>query len=65
MTVLADDGSFVKALGLTLTIPRFGLGVRGQRFSMLVRDGRVERLNVEPLPSDTTVSSAEHMLSQL
>ena len=42
----------------------FGMGKRGQRFSMVVNDGVVEQLNVEA-PGDFKVSSAEHMLDQL
>ena len=42
----------------------FGLGTRGQRFSMVINDGVVEQLNVEE-PGDFRVSSAEHMLGQL
>jgi peroxiredoxin len=43
---------------------KFGMGTRGQRFSMLVRDGRVEQLNIEE-PGAFKVSSAEHMIDQL
>jgi peroxiredoxin len=42
----------------------FGLGKRGQRFSMVVDDGVVTQLNVEA-PGDFSVSSAEHLLGQL
>jgi len=42
----------------------FGLGKRGQRFSMIVDDGVVKELNVEQ-PGDFSVSSAEHLLGQL
>ena len=65
VTMLADgNGDFVKALGLTMDASKFGMGTRGQRFSMLVRDGKVEQLNVEE-PGAFKVSSAEHMLQQL
>jgi peroxiredoxin len=43
---------------------KFGLGQRGQRFSMVVKDGVVEQLNVEG-PGEFKVSSAEHMLAQI
>ena len=43
---------------------KFGLGTRGQRFSMIVKDGVVEDLNVEE-PGDFKVSSAEYMLEKL
>ena len=65
VTMLADgNGDFVKALGLDADFTGFGMGGRGQRFSMVVDDGKVEQLNVEA-PGDFRVSSAEHMLEQL
>ena len=42
----------------------FGMGKRGQRYSMIFNDGVVEELNVEQ-PGDFKVSAAEHMLGQL
>ena len=65
VTMLADgNGDFAEALGLTMDGSAFGLGKRGQRFSMVVNDGTVEQLNVEG-PGEFKVSSAEHMLEQL
>ncbi|TFU03002.1 peroxiredoxin [Polymorphobacter arshaanensis] len=65
VTMLADgNGDFVKALGLTMDGSKFGMGLRGQRFSMLVKDGKVVELNVEE-PGAFKVSSAEHLLEQL
>lgn len=65
VTMLADgNGEFAEALGLTMDGTGFGLGKRGQRFSMIVDDGKVTELNVEA-PGDFKVSSAEHMLGQL
>ncbi|MDX3908948.1 MAG: peroxiredoxin [Sphingobium sp.] len=65
VTMLADgNGDFVKALGLEMDGSKFGLGTRGQRFSMIVNDGVVEELNVEA-PGDFKVSTAEYMLAQL
>jgi peroxiredoxin len=65
ITMLADgNGDFAEALGLTMDGSGFGLGKRGQRFSMIVEDGVVKELNVEQ-PGDFSVSSAEHMLGQL
>ena len=65
ITMLADgNGDFAEAVGLTMDGSAFGLGKRGQRFSMVVNDGVVEQLNVEA-PGDFKVSSAEHMLEQL
>jgi peroxiredoxin len=65
ITMLADgNGDFVEALGLIMDASGFGMGKRGQRFSMVINDGVVEQLNVEA-PGDFKVSSAEHMLGQL
>ncbi|HEY9579131.1 MAG TPA: peroxiredoxin [Rhizorhapis sp.] len=65
VAMLADgNGNFAKAVGLEMDGSGFGLGTRGQRFSMIVNDGVVEELNVEA-PGDYKVSSAEHMLEQL
>jgi glutaredoxin/glutathione-dependent peroxiredoxin len=65
ITMLADgNGDFAEALGLTMDGSGFGLGKRGQRYSMIVNDGVVEELNVEA-PGDFNLSSAEHMLGQL
>ena len=65
ITMLADgNGEFAEALGLTMDGSGYGMGQRGQRFSMIVEDGVVTELNVEQ-PGDFKVSSAEHMLGQL
>ncbi len=65
ITMLADgNADFAEAVGLTMDGSGFGMGKRGQRFSMVVNDGVVEQLNVEA-PGDFKVSSAEHMLGQL
>ena len=65
ITMLADgNADFVEAIGLTMDGSAFGLGKRGQRFSMVINDGVVEQLNVEE-PGDFKVSSADYMLGQL
>ncbi len=65
ITMIADgNGDFSKALGLTFDGSAFGMGLRGQRFSMIVKDGVVAELNIEP-PGAFGVSSAEHLLGQL
>jgi peroxiredoxin len=65
VTMLSDgNGAFVQALGLTMDGSRFGMGTRGQRFSMIVNDGVVEQLNVEE-PGAFNVSSADYMLERL
>ena len=63
--MLADgNGEFTRALGLELDATGFGMGMRGQRFSMVVNDGTVEALYVEA-PGAFEVSTAEHMLANL
>lgn len=65
VTMLADgNGEFAEALGLTMDGTGFGMGKRGQRYSLIVNDGVVEEVNVEA-PGDFKVSSADHMLGQL
>ena len=62
--MLADgSGEFTKALGLTLDLTARGMGVRSNRYSMLVKDGKVTSLNVEA-PGKFEVSDATTMLSQ-
>ena len=59
------DGSaaWTKALGLELDLTAKGMGVRMQRFSMLVENGVIKTLNVEG-PGKFEVSNAETMLAQ-
>ena len=65
VTMLADgNGDFVKAVGLEMDGSGFGLGGRGQRFSMVVNDGVVEQLHVEA-PGQFEVSSADYLLARL
>ena len=65
VTMLADgNGDFAQGLGLTMDGSKFGLGQRGQRFSMIVNDGVVESLNVEE-PGAFAVSSADYMIERL
>ncbi len=60
------DGSadFAKATGLTLDLTARGLGLRSNRYSMLVVDGVVKSLNIEG-PGKFEVSDADTMLKQL
>jgi peroxiredoxin len=60
------DGSaaWTRALGLELDLGARGMGMRMQRFSMLVDDGVVKQLNVEG-PGKFEVSDAETMLRQI
>lgn len=65
VSMLADgNAEFAKAIGLDFDASGPGLGVRSQRFSMLVEDGVVKKLNIEK-PGAFEVSSAEAMMAQL
>ena len=65
IVMLADgNGDFTRELGLTMDARGFGMGERSQRYSMLVKDGVVEQLNIEA-GGEFRVSSAEHLLAQL
>jgi len=59
------DGSadFAKATGLTFDLTARGMGVRSQRYSMLVEDGVVKSLNIEA-PGKFEVSDADTLLAQ-
>ena len=64
--MLADgSGSYTRALGMELDLNGLGLGVRGKRFAMVVDDGKVTHLAVEPNPGELDVSSAESVLAAL
>jgi peroxiredoxin len=63
--MLADgNGDFTKAIGLELDGSKFGMGPRSQRYSMIVKDGVVQTLNVEA-GGEFRVSAADYMLEQL
>jgi peroxiredoxin len=64
--VMLGDGSgeFAQAIGLELDRRKEGMGMRSQRYSMLVEDGVVTKLNIEP-PGEYGASSAEEMLKAL
>jgi peroxiredoxin len=63
--MLADgNAGFAKALGLELDASKFGMGVRGQRFALVAKDGVVTHLHVEA-PGEFKVSSAEAVLEAL
>ena len=63
---MMGDGSaeFTKALGMEFDLTARGMGVRSQRYSMLVEDGVVKQLNLEA-PGKFEVSNAETLLGQL
>jgi peroxiredoxin len=62
---MLGDGSaeFTKATGLTLDLTTRGMGLRSNRYSMLVKDGKVASLNIEG-PGKFEVSDADTMLAQ-
>jgi peroxiredoxin len=63
--MMADgNGDFTKALGLEFDLKGFGMGIRSQRYSMLVKDGVVTQLNLEAA-GKFEVSNAETLLGQL
>jgi peroxiredoxin len=63
---LADgNADFAKATGLSMDRSGFGLGIRSQRYSMLVEDGVVRSLHVEENSSQAEISGAETMLKEL
>jgi len=62
---MLGDGSaeFTKATGLTLDLTGRGMGLRSNRYSMLIKNGKVASLNVEA-PGKFEVSNAQTMLAQ-
>ena len=63
--MLADgNGEFTKAIGMELDASGFGMGARCKRFAMIVDDGKVTHLAVEP-PGGIVVSAAEAIMEQL
>jgi peroxiredoxin len=63
---LADgSGNFAKAMGLTTDLTERGLGVRSQRYAMVVDDGVVKTLNVEESPGKAEMSGADNLLKGL
>jgi len=63
--MIADgNGLYAKALGLELDATGYGMGTRGQRFAIVVKDGVAEQVEVEA-PGQFKVSAAEHILGKL
>jgi glutaredoxin/glutathione-dependent peroxiredoxin len=63
--MLADgNGEYARALGLELDARGYGMGTRGQRFAIVVRDGVATRVDVEA-PGQFKVSAAEAVLAHL
>ena len=65
VAMLADgNGDYARALGLELDARGFGMGMRGQRFAIIAKNGVATQVNVEA-PGKFEVSSAEYVLGQL
>ena len=65
VTMLADGNcEFTMAAGLQSDKSASGLGMRSDRYAMIIEDGVVKAIFVEQ-PKQLEVSTAEHLLSQL
>jgi peroxiredoxin len=65
VTMLGDGSAeFTEAIGLSVDRRSAGMGIRSQRYSMIVDNGVVTALHVEP-SGEYGVSSAEAMLEKL
>ena len=63
--MLADgNGDYTRALGLELDARGFGMGMRGQRFAIVVKDGVATHVKIET-GGEFRVSAAEYVLAQL
>ena len=64
--MMLGDGSaeFSQAMGLTMDLTKNGLGVRSQRYAMIVKDGTIKHLFVEK-PGAFEASTAENVLKHL
>lgn len=66
ITFLSDgSANFAKAAGLDLDLTARGLGIRNQRFSMLLDDGVVTALNIEETPGTADKTGADAILKQI
>jgi peroxiredoxin len=63
---LADgNGEFAKAIDMAFDGSGNGLGTRSKRYSMLVEDGVVKKLNIEDAPGKCDISGAQALLGQI
>ncbi|HTE76045.1 MAG TPA: peroxiredoxin [Xanthobacteraceae bacterium] len=63
---LADgSGNWAKATGLTADLSERGLGIRSQRYAMVVDDGVVKTLNIEDAPGKADISGADNLMKSL
>ena len=59
------NGDFTEATGLTMDGSGFGLGSRSLRYSLIIDDNSITKLNLESNPGEIAESSAENILGQL
>ncbi len=60
VTMIPDgNGEFTKAIGMDFDGSGYGLATRSKRYSMVVENGKVTKLNVEAKPSDVELSGAQ------
>ena len=59
------EAAFTRSLGLDLDLAAFGLGTRSQRYSMVVENGVVAKINVEKSIFDHGASSASSLLASV
>ena len=65
ITMLSDgNGDYVKSLGLEQDSRKFGMGIRSQRFSSIIDNGKVEYLQVDK-PGQFEVTKVELLLEEL
>lgn len=65
VTMLSDgNGDLTRALGTDADFSKHGMGMRSRRYSMLVKDGVVQQLNLEEAGA-FSVSSGDHLLAQI
>ena len=64
--MMLGDGAaeFTNAMGLSMDLTKNGMGVRSQRYAMIVKDGKVAQLFIEK-PGAFEVSAAENVLKHL
>lgn len=66
VTMLADGSAdYTKAIGMELDLTARGMGMRCQRFSVIVDDGKVTAVNIESNPGAVENTGAETALTQL
>jgi peroxiredoxin len=66
VTYLADgSAAFAQAIGAELDLTERGLGIRSKRYSMIVDDGVVKKLIVEPNPGQADETKVDNILSAL